>query len=83
MVDDNVSNGFDPVLMHDRDELPQLSLCAILAVEVVVVPGQVALGTNSITGRRQPDCCETRLSNCRNLLLQCLQICTDHKCWAG
>ena len=77
MVDDNVSNGFDPVLMHDRDEVSQLSLCAILAVEVVVVPGQVALGTDSITGRRQPDCCEACLSNSRNLLLQRLQMCTD------
>ena len=77
MVDDNVSNGFDPILMHDRDEVSQLSLCAILAVEVVVVPGQVALGTDSITGRRQPDCCEACLSNSRNLLLQRLQMCTD------
>lgn len=69
VVDDNVSNGLDPVLMHDRDELPQLSLCAVLAVQVVVVPGQVALGTDSITGRRQPDGCEACLSNRRNLVL--------------
>lgn len=70
VIDDNVSNGFDSILMHDADQLSQLSLCAILAVEVVVVPGQVALSTDSITGRRQPDCCEACLSNAGNLLFQ-------------
>ena len=83
VVDDNVSDGLDPILMHDRDELPQLSLCTVLAVEVVVVPGQVPLGTHSVTGRRQPDGCEACLSNGRDLVLQRLQICTDSHVRAG
>jgi hypothetical protein len=39
VVDDDVSNGLHTILMHDCQQLPQLSFCAILAVDVVVVSG--------------------------------------------
>ena len=62
VVDDDVSNDLEPLLVHHRDAVPQLCLCAIAGVEIVQITRQVALRAHGIAWRRQPHRGDARLS---------------------
>lgn len=74
VVDDDVSDGLHVVLLHDRNQIPQLRLGAVGGVQVVQVTGQVALGADRIAGRRHPDGGEASGCQLRNLGRQLLVV---------
>ncbi len=43
VVDDNVSDGLEPMVVAHRNQVPQLRFTAIIGVQVVQVTRQVAL----------------------------------------
>lgn len=43
MIDDNISDDLDVVVVAFLDQLTQVSLAAVCTVQLVQVPGQVAL----------------------------------------
>lgn len=73
MVDDNVCNGLQVVLVDHGDAIPELRLRAVLAVQVVQVPGEIALVADGIAGGRHPHAREARLCNGLRLALQHLR----------
>ncbi len=79
MVDDDVRHSFDAIVVQSAEAVPQLSLRPVLAVEVVQIPRQVALGADGIAGRWQPEGGDPRISQLLCLAKQFLQAATFFK----
>lgn len=73
VVDDDICNGLQVVLMDHGDAIPELRLRAVLAVQVVQVPGEVALVADGIAGGWHPHAREARLCYGLRLTLQHLR----------
>ena len=73
VVDDDVSDDLEVVLVQHGDAVPQVPLGAVAAVEVVQVPGQVALLADAVAGRGQPHGREARCHDLSCPIFELLQ----------
>mmetsp|Transcript_143943 Transcript_143943/g.358889 ORF Transcript_143943/g.358889 Transcript_143943/m.358889 type:complete len:324 (-) Transcript_143943:1095-2066(-) len=69
VVDDDVCHRGDPRAVQLGDQLPQLLVAAILRVQVVPLPRQVAAVVDTLRRRRQPQHVDASLLQLRNAAL--------------